>query len=369
MKTFIRNTTLFFIIFISTTDVHTQILVKSWSKICETEEGPWFASKEAIEIAENVLLYQREIGGWPKNIQMHLPLTDQEKEALLLLQSSTSDCTADNGATVQEMLYLSKMYRQVNDDRYKKAFLNGLDYLLEAQYENGGWPQFYPLKKGYYTHITFNDDLMVNILNLLQALKDKPDYYSIVLNDEMLQRVNKAFEKGIDCILKTQYIQNGILTAWCAQHDEKSYEPVQARAFELPSLSGKESAQIVLLLMSIKDPSDEIKNAVTHAVDWFEKVKITGVKIEKVKNEEGKVVDMLVVFDDTAPPVWARFMNLDDNIPFFCDRDGIKKATLAEIGLERRTGYAWYTNEPKEVLKKYPKWKEQHMSIVPEKKN
>jgi pectinesterase len=36
-------------------------------------------------------------------------------------------------------------------EKYKKAFLNGLDYLLAAQYENGGWLQFYPLK-GYYSH-------------------------------------------------------------------------------------------------------------------------------------------------------------------------------------------------------------------------
>ena len=49
-------------------------------------------------------------------------------------------------------------------------------------------------------------------------------------------------------------------------------------------------------------------------------------------------------------------MELDDNRPFFCDRDGIKKYSLAEIGDERRNGYSWYSNEPKEVLKKYKKW-------------
>ena len=60
-------------------------------------------------------------------------------------------------------------------------------------------------------------------------------------------------------------------------------------------------------------------------------------------------------------------MNLEDNTPFFCDRDGIKKATLAEIGAERRNGYAWYTNQPKEVLKKYPKWKKKYDNFSSEK--
>lgn len=42
---------------------------------------------------------------------------------------------------------MSKMYAQVKDERYKESFLKGLNYLFEAQYKNGGWPQFYPLKK------------------------------------------------------------------------------------------------------------------------------------------------------------------------------------------------------------------------------
>ena len=48
-----------------TAQVHNQ----SWKQITESNDENWFASKEAIRVAENVLLYQRIIGGWPKNIQ------------------------------------------------------------------------------------------------------------------------------------------------------------------------------------------------------------------------------------------------------------------------------------------------------------
>ena len=291
---------------------------------------------------------------------MQEPLSENDKAKLLSLKSSTEDVTTDNGATIQEMRFLSKMYRQIPDERYKKAFLLGLDYVLKAQYQNGGWPQFFPLKEGYYTHITYNDDSMVNIMNLLKDLRDNPERVSIRPSDEILAKVEKAFDKGIECILKTQYKQNGVLTSWCAQHDENTLEPAKARSYELPSLSGKESAGIVLLLMSIENPSQEIINAINSAVAWFEDVKLTRIKQEYIVNDEGRFVDKKIVKDLDAKPLWARFMNLEDNKPFFCDRDGIKKETMAEIGLERRRGYAWYTDDPSVVLEQYPEWKEKN---------
>jgi len=62
------------------TTVHAQVLDKKWKQIANRVDDTWFASNEAKEIAENVLLYQRNIGGWPKNIQMHIPLSAIEKE-------------------------------------------------------------------------------------------------------------------------------------------------------------------------------------------------------------------------------------------------------------------------------------------------
>lgn len=362
-----RIIALVFVTCILSTGLKAQVMDKSWSNITDMDEGAWFGSQKAKDIAENVLLYQRNIGGWPKNIQMQNELTKEEKQALIVLKSDDHNVTTDNGATVNEMIFLSKMYRQVPDERYKVAFLKGLDYILEAQYDSGGWPQFYPLKTGYYSHITFNDDSMVNILNVLKEIKNETDYFSIKPSKEIIEKVTVAFNKGIDCILKTQYKQQGILTSWCAQHDEKTLMPAKARAYELPSLSGKESAKIVLLLMEIENPSKEIITAVNSAVAWFEKVKITGLREDRFYNEKGKIIDKKMVPDENAPPIWARFMELDDNTPFFCDRDGIKKATLAEIGAERRNGYAWYTDQPKEVLKKYPKWVKNNKIILIEK--
>ncbi len=208
----LKKTALLLITFLSI-GLQAQTSYKRWPEIIRKSDLAWFASADAKRIAENVLLYQRDIGGWPKNIQMQEELTEKQKKDLITLKKTAVETTTDNGATCQEMLFMSRMYAQVKDERYKESFLKGLNYLLEAQYDNGGWPQFYPLKKGYYTHITYNDDSMVNIMNVIRAVADQTDYYSIKPSAEIVEKCKKAFDKGIDCILKTQYKQNGVLTA------------------------------------------------------------------------------------------------------------------------------------------------------------
>jgi len=107
--------------------------------------------------------------------------------------------------------------------------------------------------------------------------------------------------------------------------------------------------------MQIENPSPEIVTAIQSAVAWFDKVKITGIRVEEFINSEG-LKDVRVVEDKSAPALWARFYKLEDNRPFFCDRDGIKKYSLAEIGIERREGYSWYDDDPKDIFKKYKSW-------------
>jgi PelA/Pel-15E family pectate lyase len=252
--------------------------------------------------------------------------------------------TIDNGATYTQLEALAKAHLATGEARYAAAFRRGFEYLLEAQYPNGGWPQFYPLRHGYWDHITYNDDAMIGVMKLLRA------DYSFLTADERA-RAAKAVEKGIDVILKTQIVQNGKLTAWCAQHDERTLAPAKARSYELPSLSGSESVGIVEFLMGIEKPSPEVVRAVKAAVAWFESVRIPGIRVVQ---RDG---DRFVVEDAAAPPLWARFYELDTNRPFFCGRDGIVKYKLSEIEHERRNGYRWYTDRPAKLLADlYPKW-------------
>lgn len=329
---------------------------KDWVKIAPQFDDAFFKTPEATRIADNVLLYQQTTGGWPKNIYMAAELNQKERAEALKMKENVNLSTIDNSATITEINYLARTYLATQNEKYKDAVLHGLQYLFEAQYENGGWPQFYPRPKGYYIHITYNDDAMINVMKLLRDITKKKAPYTF-LPDSIIRKAQVALDKGVDCILKTQVKQNGKLTVWCAQHDRETLAPAKARAYELPSLSGQESDDIVLFLMSLSKPSPEIVTCIEAAIEWFKESEIKGLKKEYFTNEEGKK-DYRMVSCTDCDPLWARFYELDTNRPFFCDRDGIKKYDISEIGHERRNGYSWYNNGGLKVLKKYEEWKE-----------
>lgn len=329
---------------------------RSWKSVATEMPDGWYGSAESKAVAENVLLYQRKSGGWPKNTPFHKPLTDVEN-AKLSDDKDLNDAIFDNGATTTEMKFMAKMFNNTTNAEYKSAFIRGLNFILRAQYDNGGWPMFFPLRKGYYTHITFNDNAIVNILDMLSDINNETPLYSFIAAGDIVKKTKVSFKKGIISILKTQIIVNGKPTVWCAQHDENTLLPAKARSYELPSFSGAESIGIVKLLMSISDPTPEIIKSVKGAIEWLQSHKIENTKWEKFINEDG-LQDRRIVSFPGAGDLWARFYDLETGLPFFCDRDGIKKKSLQEIGYERRNGYSWYTTEPQDVINMYIAWKE-----------
>lgn len=291
---------------------------------------------------ENVLSHQAENGGWPKNIDTTAKPYTGEKAKLR--------GTFDNGATVDELRFLARYFGETNEIPALMALSRGLNLVFKAQYENGGWPQHYPPGKGYHRHITFNDGSMVRLMELMREVATSPTFR--VVNGAQRKRAAEAFERGVDCILKCQIKVEGELTVWCAQHDEVDFRPRAARSYELVSLSGSESVGIVRLLMSLEDPSPVVREAIEAAVAWMKKAELRGIKVEK------KNGDRVVVKDGAASGLWARFYDVETNLPMFCDRDGVVKGSLKEIGHERRNGYAWYGTWPAKLLEKeYPAWK------------
>ncbi len=321
---------------------------------------PRYKATEITNIADNILLYQKDNGGWPKNYDMMAILTQQQKDSVINSRH-LSNTTFDNGSTYTQITCLSNVYTVTHQEKYKDAALKGFSFIISSQYENGGWPQYYPLESNYSSHITYNDGAMIGIMQLLKDVAENQPEYSFI-DSRFREKLKTAYNKGIACILNTQIKDNGKLTAWCQQHDEVSLKPAWARAFEPPAICNGESAGIVLFLMSIDHPRKEVVNAVRSAESWFEESRIYNTRVKvitaPVLNTKFRksVSDRIVVTDSTASPIWTRYYEPGTHKPLFCNRDSKVVYSLAEVDRERRDGYAWYTYAPQKVIDKFPAW-------------
>jgi len=328
----------------------------AWSR-CLDQPPAWYGSAEAVRVADQVRLYQRRTGGWPKNIDMARTLTEDERLALDQAKAET-DSTIDNGATTAQLRFLALVYSATRAERFRAAFEAGFDFLLAAQYPNGGWPQFFPLRDDYSRHITFNDDAMVRVMEVLRDAAGGEAPFTFV-DAQRRVRAGKAVERGIALILKAQVRVNGRLTAWCAQHDEVTLAPAKARTYEHPSLAGSESVGVLRFLMSLPNPSVEVVAAVEAGVAWLGDVRLTGLRVDTRPDASlPGGFDRAVVKDAAAPPIWARFYEIGTNRPIFSGRDSIVRDDMAAIEHERRVNYAWYGYWPGELLaREYPEWR------------
>lgn len=287
-------------------------------------------------------------------------LSDTQKDSVVAAKN-VLNTTFDNGTCYTQIKALVIAYAVSNNEKYKAAATKGLKYILDAQYNNGGWPQYYPLEKGYSREITYNDGNFEGIIRLLNDIKNNDPLYDFI-DKHLRNKLEKSYDKGLECILKTQIEDNGVLTAWCQQYNEETLQPAWARKFEPPSICNGESAGIVLFLMSLENPNKRIIKAVQSAVQWFEISKIYNTRVQTIKADtiitpfRISTTDRIVVNDAAAPPIWTRYYELKTHKPLFCNRDSRVVYSLAEVARERRDGYAWYTYAPQKVLDSYVQW-------------
>ena len=294
-------------------------------------ESSWYGTDEAVTVANAIVKYQLADGGWRK------------EWANPEVTGSWAKSTIDNDGTTSEIYILAKVYGETHKKKYKTACLKGIDLLIDAQYDNGGWAQVFDDAGTYHAHITYNDHAMVHVLTLLTQVADRSGDFSFIDNSRA-EKARTAVEKGIQCILSTQIIAGGAKTAWCQQHDEFTLAPAAGRAYEHPSICTAESVGIVEFLKSIPDPSDEVTKSINAAVKWMREVQLNGIKY--VTQGDDKVV----IEDPDAEPLWARFYEIGTNKPIFGDRDGSLHYDVSEISQERRTGYSWYGTWAKKLV-------------------
>jgi PelA/Pel-15E family pectate lyase len=343
----------------------------------------WWTSDEAVKDARNIVTWQVPDGGWSKNIDMvskprapgDLYDADNENRFPDLADfdkpvdpSWHYIATLDNDSTWMQIRFLAHVatallaaHRDTDAAPICASVQRGVEYLLDSEYPNGGWPQVWPLEGGYHDAITINDDAMTHAVEILHDVSaGAPDYK--FLPAAMARRAGPAAERGIDCLLKLQIVENGVKTAWAQQYDALTLDPTSARNYEMPSLTSDESFPVVGFFMSLPNPTPAEVAAVHAACAWFTKVEIMGFRFGSgnfMADRQSPGGRRLVAVQG-AGPIWARYYQIGTDKPIFGDRDKTIHDNVNDLSLERRNGYSWFNTEGVAVLNEYKTWAQTH---------
>ena len=204
--------------------------------------------------------------------------------------------TFDDDKTQSAVRFLCQLDKtlEFRNQRIHEATPFALDSILKNQFANGGWaqvyelppePDKYPILKAkypadtwpreypggdYWFFYTINDN---NISKLIETLFLAAEVYS----DE---RYRKSALKGADFLLLSQMPEPQ--PAWAQQYDFEM-QPVWARKFEPPAVSGGESQNVIRTLMDVYIETGDRKylEPIPRAISYLEKCQLPGGKIPR----------------------------------------------------------------------------------------
>jgi hypothetical protein len=399
----------------------------------------YYATADAVRIAANIVSYQLPDGGWSKNIAMtaHPRAPGDRYDTDNLNRFPDPDdfdkaadpswhylATLDNDATYSQIVFLARVttallgaHHDADAAPFRAAVERGIEYLLDSQYPNGGWPQVWPLEGGYHDAITINDDADLHAIEVLAAVgqallpvrrstqqespgqafapvrrsaqrEDPGQTFSFVrhspqqenpgqagvpvlpndasdyayVSAALRKRAAAAAERGIALLLQLQIVENGKRTAWAQQYDALTLAPTSARNYEMASISSGESVSIVEFLMQLPRPTPAEIAAVHAAAAWFTATEIFGVRwgTGDFRADRTNPDGRRLVAAPGAGPIWSRYYQIGTDTPIFGDRDKTIHDDVNEISRERRNGYSWYNSEGVAMLADYKTWTANH---------
>ncbi|MGK2286451.1 pectate lyase [Pedomonas sp. V897] len=184
------------------------------------------------------------------------------------------NATFDDSVTSEAAQFLLRLYLEKLDPKYRPALDKAINFVLESQYPNGGWPQRYPLRHefvhhgqaDYTSYITFNDDVAAeNIRFLLMCYQTLGD-----------TRVLDAIRRAMNMVLATQ--QAAPQAGWGLQYTPDDLKPAAARTYEPASLSPEVTAANVRNLMTFYRLTGDRRflARIPEALDWIESTRLKG---------------------------------------------------------------------------------------------
>lgn len=245
----------------------------------------------AVRVGDALARTQHKSGGW----------------ALIgdtMARQSDGSCTFDDDTTQAALRFLMHLAQEFAHAWLTRAVHLGLNHMLRAQYRDGSWPLWYPLKGGWPDYATFNDYCIKNcITTMLEAHR--------LYRDE---RYLESARRGGDFIIASQLPapQRG----WAQQYGT-DMQPAWARHFEPPAVCSAVTAGCIRSLIELYEDTGDPQwlAPIPAAIDWLER--------------------------SQCGTRWARFYSVGTNRPVYAEHKRIVY-TREEITQERRDHYRWW---------------------------
>jgi PelA/Pel-15E family pectate lyase len=321
----------------------------------------WYASEAALLVARNIVSYQTPAGGWGKNQPRNAaPRAPGQSFVADNSPAGASDApwnfvgTIDNDATITEIRFLARVaaaHPGAAGEAWRRAAQRGVAWLLAAQYPRGGWPQVWPLQGGYHDAITLNDNALVAVAELMGDVA-RGEAGLDVLPAAQRAEAAAAEARAVQLLLDTQVRVGGKPTLWAQQYDPLTQAPSSARNYEPSALSSGESTKVLVLLMSLPEPSPAVIDAVRAGIAMLKQLAVHDRAWVMVDAVQGK----RLVEQPGAGPLWSRYYDPVTLKPVFGDRDRSLHDDVHGVSAERRRGYAWWGNWSLKALAAYDAW-------------
>jgi len=323
----------------------------SWRKTRGGHDIQPLSKQQIIEAAENMLLMQRADGGWPQSTHPLRHLNPDERERFLANKNRRdSNFRHHNG--FPQVFYLSHVYLQTGDVRYRNSAREGIKWVVASQFYNGGWP-----REPSTGQQVIDTRVTLEALIFLRKIAAGKMPYGYIPYDAR-RKVAEAVRKGDEWLLRVQQAHDGRKAVWARAYDLQTSEPLAHEGVEVPAMDAVLGVDIVRYLMAIERPPAAVVQAVEGAVEWYRHYSLQQWQVRESSDKQTLPARSRTFL--SGPNVWSRYYDTHQYQPL--------SNNASELTLEARDWFAgksntaWYGKWATKLLREdYPRWRKKNV--------
>ena len=248
-----------------------------------TRDEAYYAA--AVSAARALVRGQHPSGGWnyvidtagEESLRRWYDTYGKNAWRMEEFQHYYGNATFDDAGTSEASQFLLRLYLEKREREWRAPLNKAIQFVLDSQYPNGGWPQRYPLshdaglhgQADYTGYITFNDDVAGENIKFLIFC-----HQTLGARDGGGPRLLDAIRRAMDCFLACQ--QPAPQAGWGLQHHADTLKPAAARTYEPEAYATHTTAANIGQLFSFYRLTGDRKYIarVPEALDWLESVRL-----------------------------------------------------------------------------------------------